>query len=139
MLIETIRSYVEALPGSLTEKRGLFTIEVRVAERKSFLSRKTLTYRAKFRIDEGSRELRFTEALVESGSGVSGGDAGMGFKTETYRTGGKAREGTIEQQLTLFGKRYDVQFDYSKVRSFIEGQAGEAGYAFSYQLTARGL
>ena len=139
MLIETIRTYVESLPGTLSEKRGLFTIEVLVAERKAFLSRKTLTYRAKFRIDEDARELRFTEALVESGSGMSGGDAGIGFGTETYRSGGKARKGTIDEQSVLSGKRYDVQFDYAKVRSFIEQQARESGYDFKLQLMARGL
>ena len=38
-----------------------------------------------------------------AGSGVSAGDSGFGFKKETYKTGKGTREGSIEEQSTLFG------------------------------------
>ncbi|MHB8159666.1 MAG: hypothetical protein ACYDGS_04125 [Thermoleophilia bacterium] len=59
---------------------------------------------------DGVRTIRFSEMLKESGSGVSGGGGfdgdmspGFGFKKETYKTGAGPREGTIEEQSTLFG------------------------------------
>jgi hypothetical protein len=143
MLIDEIKTFVEGLPATLKEKRGIHSVQVVVAERKAFLSKKKLTYSAKFRVDEGKKELRFTEMLKESGSGMSSGDgefgSGFGFKKETYKTGKGPREGTIEQQSTLFGKQYSYTFDFSKVRTFIESEAVKAGYTFKYQITSRGL
>ncbi len=139
MLTDVIRTFVEGLPGTLKEKRGIYSLEVVVAERKAFLSKKKLTYSAKFRIDDESHELRFTEMLAEAGSGVSAGDSGFGFKKETYKTGFGAREGTIDEQSNLLGKQYAYTFDFKMVRAFVENAAVQAGYAFKYQLTARGL
>ncbi|MEW5825905.1 MAG: hypothetical protein AB1778_03660 [Candidatus Bipolaricaulota bacterium] len=143
MLREDIAQYAATIPATLEEKRGLCTVEFVVAERKAFLSKKRLTYRAQFRIDDEKRELRFTEMLMESGSGVSaGGDdlgPGFGFKKETHKTGAGPREGTIEEQSRLFGKEYSVSFDVAKTRAFVENAATLAGYRFAYHLTARGL
>ena len=115
-----------------------------MAERKAFLSRKKLTYIARWRVDDAGREVRFTEMLKESGFGLSGGDSGMppgfGFKAETYHTGfGKPRDGTIEEQSNLFGKRYSYSFEFGKVRKELERIAAGGGYAFKYQVTAIGL
>ncbi|MDD5646525.1 MAG: hypothetical protein PHW86_05090, partial [Candidatus Bipolaricaulis sp.] len=91
MRIDEIVKFVEGIPADLKEKRGTYSIEFTVAERKAFLTKKKLTYSARFRIDEDRKELRFTELLKETGSGVSsGGDdlgPGFGFKKETYKTG----------------------------------------------------
>ena len=139
MLVDVIKTFVEAIPATLKEKRGVHSLEFTVAERKAFLSKKKLTYSAKFRVDEDNKELRFTEMLKESGSGVSAGDSGFGFKKETYKTGKGPREGSIEEQSTLFGAQYSYSFDFAKVRTFIESEAGKAGYSFKYQITSRGL
>ena len=142
MLIDEIRRFVEGIPANLKEKRGVYSVEFTVAERKVFLSKKRLTYRAKFRIDEENKELRFTEMLKESGSGMSaGGDLGpgFGFKKESYKTGTGPREGSIEEQSRLFGAQYSYTFDFAKVRTFIENEAVNAGYAFTYQITPLGL
>lgn len=97
MLVDEIKRFVEGIPAALKEKRGVYSVEFTVAERKAFLSKKKLTYSAKFRVDDDSKELRFTEALKESGSGVSAGDAGFGFKKETYKTG-TGREGRFHRR-----------------------------------------
>ena len=142
-LQEEIKRVFSALPAEFSEKKGLFTVEYVVAERKSFLSKKKLVYIAKYRIDEDKREVRFTEMLKESGSGLSGGgdfdSPGFGFKKETYKTGGGAREGVIEEQSTLFGKQYSYTFDFKTIRAAIEKKAQEAGFAFKYQITSIGL
>jgi hypothetical protein len=143
-LQDEIRGVFSALPAEISEKKGLFTVEYVVAERKSFLSKKKLVYIAKYRIDEDKGEIRFTEMLKESGSGLSGGgdfgsSPGFGFKKETYKTGGGAREGVIEEQSGLFGKQYSYTFDFKAIRAAMEKKAREAGFAFKYQITSIGL
>ena len=143
MLVDKIKKFVVGLPATMKEKRGVHSVQVVVAERKAFLSKKRLTYSAKFHVDDDKRELRFTEMLKESGSGMSSGDSefgsSFGFKKETYKTGKGPREGSIEEQSTLFSKQYSYTFDFSEVRTFIESEAVKAGYTFKYQITARGL
>lgn len=143
MLVEEIAKFAATIPATLAEKRGIYSIEFVVAERKAFLSKKKLTYTAKFRIDDGKRELHFTEMLTESGSGAYSGSSdsgpGFGFKKETYKTGTGPREGTIEERSRLFAKEYSYAFDFSKVRVSVEDAATKAGYAFTYHLTSHGL
>jgi hypothetical protein len=143
MHVDAIKAFVEQIPATLGEKRGVYSVEFAVAERKAFLSKKKLSYSARFRIDEDKKELRFTEILTESGSGISSGadepGPGFGFKKETYKMGMGPREGSIEEQSRLFGAQYSYTFDFSKVRTFIENEAAKAGYAFKYQITPLGL
>ncbi|HHR85159.1 MAG TPA: hypothetical protein ENL23_02285 [Candidatus Acetothermia bacterium] len=143
MLIDQIKEFVENIPATLKEKKGVYSLSLTVAERRAFLSRKKLAYSARFRVDEEAKELRFTEVLKESGSGISGGSSetgpGFGFKKERYKLGTGPRSGSIEEQSRIFGKEYSYTFDFSKVRASMEKIALEAGYAFKYQITARGL
>lgn len=142
---ERIKEVFYPYRPEFSEKKGTMTVELLVAERKSFLSKKKLTYIAKYRIDEGSKEVRFTEMLKESGSGISsgGGDfdesPGFGFKKETYSTGKGGREGSIQEQSNLFGKKYSYTFDFGKIRSAVEKRTVEGGYVFKYQVTPIGL
>jgi hypothetical protein len=143
MLIEDIRKITDSIPAEMKEKKGLFSFEFTVAERKALLTKKKLTYEAKFRLDQEKKELRFTELLKESGSGFSSGDSdmspGFGFKKETYKTGTGGREGSIKEQSDLFGKQYSYTFDFSTIRSRIEAETIRAGYSFKYQITGIGL
>jgi len=143
VFIERVRDYAKTIPAELKEKKGVYSLEFTVAERKVFLSRKKLAYSARFRVDDSRKEVRFTEMLKESSSGMSSGDSdfgpGFGFKKETFKTGMGPREGVIEQQSVLFGKQYSYTFDFKKVRSTIEEAAVQEGYAFSYHLTPAGL
>ncbi len=143
MLIDEIRRIANAIPAELKEKKSVFSLEFIIAERKVMFSKKKLTYNAKFRIDDGKKELRFTEMLKEAGSGFSSGDSdispGFGFKAETYKTRAGPREGNIKEQSELFGKQYSYNYDFSKIRTAVEDEANKAGYAFKYQLTGIGL
>lgn len=142
-LQENIKEVFYPYRPEFSEKKGIMTIELLVAERKSFLSKKKLTYIAKYRIDENAKEVRFTEILKESGLGISAGDPdsspGFGFKKETYSTGRGGREGTIQEQSNLFGKKYSYAFDFIKIRSAVEKRAIDGGYSFKYQITPIGL
>ncbi|MBN8420168.1 MAG: hypothetical protein J0L73_14725 [Verrucomicrobia bacterium] len=143
-IIDEIQKIARDTGGTLSEKKGIYTLKIPVAERKAFLSRKKLTYVARFRMDDAKKELRFTEMLKESGFGLMSGDSGLssgfGFKKESCRTGfGQPREGTIEEQSTLFGKQFSYTFDFGKLRGQIEKLAEAGGHAFKYQVTSMGL
>ncbi|MCX6728256.1 MAG: hypothetical protein NTV39_00585 [Candidatus Saccharibacteria bacterium] len=146
-LIDKVSTYSDELRADLSDKKGVYKVELLIAERKAFLSKKKLRYIAKFRINDDAKELKFTEMLAESGSGLSsssgdfdgGMSTGFGFKTESYKTGGGGREGSIEEQSKLFGKDYSYNFDYKAVRSKFEDLAKSEGYSFKYQITPIGL
>ena len=131
-LPERIKAIATSVPATFTEMNGRYSLEAIVAERRSFLSPKKLTYRAFFRIDEMEKVLLFSEELKETGAGLTG--AGVSFKTETYKTGTGGREGNIAEQSSLFGERYDYTFDYAKVRRQAEDAAREAGFDFKYMV-----
>lgn len=136
-LIQAIQAYAQNIPADFKEKNGSCDLSFTVAERKTFLSKQKLTYQARFRIDEGEKLVKFTEMLKESSSGIN---AGMGFQTESYRTGkGGQQESVIEKQSVLFGKKYTYNFDFKTIRGKIESLAKEAGYSFQYQITAMGI
>jgi hypothetical protein len=141
VLAEEIKKFAVSIPAAIGENRGIYELSFIVAERKAFLTRQKLEYRAKFRIDDASRVLKFTEMLKESGAGLSSGETtpGFGFKAETYNTSSKAREGTIEEQSNLLGKKYEYKFDFKTIRPKIEEMAAKAGYQFKYQVTSIGL
>ncbi len=143
-LISEIQKYASAIPAELKESKGIYELTATIAERKAFLSSQKLQYQAKFRILDDEKLIRYFEMLKESGSGMStGGDfdssPGFGFKTETYKTGGTGREGNIEQQSILFGKKYEYRFDFKTVRAKIEELARAEGYRFDLQLLPRNL
>ncbi|GAP12705.1 hypothetical protein LARV_00441 [Longilinea arvoryzae] len=140
-LIDEIKKALENQIGRWTEKKGLWDFSATIAERKAFLSTKKLTYTLKIRIDDGMKVVRFSEMLVEAGSGFStGGDfdsdmsSGFGFKKETYNTFGGARQGSIEEQSKLFGKDYSYQFDFKEMREKVKDIVEKAGYKFEYQI-----
>jgi hypothetical protein len=136
-LIKSIQDYSKSIPADFKEKKGSCDLSFTVAERKGFLSKQKLTYQAKFRIDDQEKVVRFAEMLKEASSGM---DAGMGFQTTSFSTGkGGQQNSAIEQQSDQFGKKYDYQFDFKKIRGEVERLSKEAGYTFQYQITFKGL
>ncbi len=131
-------------PKNFIEKRGnIFLLDFIVAERKAFLRTDKLTYSAKLKIDENKKEIIFFEILKESGAGFSAGGSdddygsGFGFKVEKTKIGPGGREGTIEEQSVLFGKKYEYKFTYEKIRQDIKTLAEKKGYSFIYTLNER--
>jgi hypothetical protein len=136
----------EKLPEMFKEQKdGSLLLEAKIAERKVFMSKKSLTYKAKLRVDDQNKVVKFFEMLKETGMGLSSGtdpgsiSPGFGFKVETYKVGGKQREGNIEEQSRLFGKDYKYSWDYSTVRRTVEQEARNAGYSFSVVLMERSV
>ena len=139
MLLDEIQKIAAAIPAEMIAKKGVYTLRAVIAERKAFLTTKKLTYQAKIKIDETAKEVHFTEMLKEAGAGLSaGGDLdmgpGIGFKAETYNTMSGARQGTIQEQSNLFGKKYEYKFSYEKLRNDIQAQVEKFGYKFVYTI-----
>jgi hypothetical protein len=140
-IIDGIKQALANQNGNWNEKKGIWDFSATIAERKTFLSKKKLTYAAKIKIDDGAKTVKFSEMLIEAGSGLSSGgsfdggmSSGFGVKTESYNTFGGARQGTIEEQSNLFGKDYSFNFDFKVARSIVKDVAEKAGYQFEYQI-----
>ena len=139
-MIEEIKKALEEYGGEWSEKKGIYKFEAVVAEQKAFLSKKKLTYVASIRIDDDTKTVKFSEMLMEAGSGLSSGDSGddisprFGFKAETYNTTKGPREGSIKEQSALFGKTYKYNFDYAEVRKKIEPILKNSDYKLKYQI-----
>jgi hypothetical protein len=140
-LIDVIKDVLKSLEGKWTEKKGVWDYSTTIAERKAFLSNKKLTYTIRIRIDESGKAVKFSEMLIEAGSGFSSGgdlDSGMstgfGFKTESYNTFSGALQGTIVEKSKLFEKQYSYRFDFNELRTKIEDVVEKSGYKFEYQI-----
>lgn len=135
-IMEQGKSY----PKNFIEKRkNIYLLDFTVAERKAFLRTDRLTYSAKLKIDEAGKEIIFFEILKETGAGLGAGSSddygkGFGFKVEKTKIGPGGREGTIEEQSVLFGKKYEYRFAFEKVRKDIKSLAEKYGYSFTYTL-----
>jgi hypothetical protein len=141
---DEIRAYLSTLPAAKVGSKGQGgDVKMIIAEQKSFLSKKKVEYAARWAVDDAARTVRFFEMLKESGSGMSAGDGdfggGWGVSTETYKTGFGGREGTIEQQGSLLGKKFAFAFDYGRIRNDVRAIAERNGYQFAYQITPKGL
>lgn len=130
-------------PKSFVEKRGnIFLLDFTVAERKAFLRTDRLAYSAKLKIDEIKKHVIFFEILKESGAGMGSGGmddygSGFGFKVEKTKIGLGGREGSIEQQSELFGKKYNYSFRFEKVRQDIKELAEKHEFIFTYTINER--
>jgi len=129
----------------IEQKDGTLLLEAKIAERKVLVQKKTLMYKARLRVDDQKKVVRFFEILKETAFGMSsGGDSmdigsGFGFKMQTYKVSGKAREGNIEEQSKLFGKEYKYSFDWANVRKTVEEKVRETGYSLSVVLNERSI
>lgn len=131
-------------PKNFIEKRGgIFLLDFTVAQRRAFLRTDRLVYHSRLKLDTGNKEIIFFEVLKESGAGVGAGGAddfgtGFGFKVEKTRIGADGRrEGSIKEQSDLFGKKYEYDFKYEKVRQDVESIAEKYGFNFKYVLNER--
>ena len=140
-IIEEIKKALNNYDGKWNEKKGVWEFSATIAERKTFLSKKKLNYTAKMRVDDDAKVVRFSEMLMEAASGLSSGggfddgmSTGFGFKTESYNTFSGARQGSIEEQSSLFGKDYSYNFDYKEARLKVKEVVEKDGYKFEYQI-----
>lgn len=140
-MIEQLKKSLADYKGEWLERKGVWEFEATIAQRKTFLSKKKLTYSAKMKIDDEGKTIKFSEMLIEGGSGLSSGgefddgiSPGFGFKTQSYNTMSGTREGTIEEQSNLFGKKFEYNFNYKEIRGKVEEEAEASAYKFEYQI-----
>ncbi len=133
-LVDELKGLAEDWSATWQEKRGgRYILKKTLAERKVLLAKKKLVYTAAFRLKERKKELIFSERLTETSSGLTG-MIGFSSETESWNTMSGARKGTIEQQSTLFGKRYDYTFDYARIREQVQEICQRHGYNFQYRI-----
>ncbi|MDO9508936.1 MAG: ribonucleoside-triphosphate reductase [Thermovirgaceae bacterium] len=138
-IAQKIREKTHGIPGEFQDKKEVFCLDCVIAERKVFLSKQKLSYTARFRVDDAAREVSFTEMLKEVKSGLGAGGAddlspGFSFKKTSFSSGPGGLEGVVDQQSSLFGKKYDYTFDHKLVRSAVREAAESEGYAFNYKI-----
>jgi len=89
---------------------------------------KKVEYSACLLADLGMRTIIFWEIIKEKGMGMA---ALFSFKTETYRTNGSTRSGSVKEVGYGFdGKVIDYNWDYALVRQTIEAAAQSQGWQF---------
>ncbi len=137
-LLTELHRFADAWQLTWSEKHGSVHLERVVAERKAMLGTNKLSYRATITVDEGRREVAFTELLAERGSGLSsmGDDDGMGngfgFQTTSYNTRKDTIADRIEDQARQYARHYTLDFPYARVREVVAQIAAAGGYAFRY-------
>ncbi len=131
-LQDLVRSYPK-VKIKVKKKKGTCRFSFVVAERKVFLSRKRLTYAARYRVNEEKKEVVFSEMLRETSSGLFGG-SGSSMSGYSVNTLSGARKGNISEQSRLFGRKYDYSFDFESVRDRFREIAEENGYGFVYKI-----
>ncbi|MBS7658337.1 MAG: ribonucleoside-triphosphate reductase [Candidatus Bathyarchaeia archaeon] len=142
-LKEKLFKVSEGFPEKFKEvEKNVLALEAKIAERKVFLSKKSLMYEAMVKINDEDKTVKFFEMLKETGMGITSGEPtdispGFGFKIEKYKIKGKEREGSIEEASKLFSKDYKYLFNYSIVRKKVEEEARNAGYSFIVTLSKR--
>jgi len=101
-IMKTIRSVITGLPGDFNSDDGLHSLTSVIAERKGFFSRRKLTFTARFRVNEETREVIYNETLVEKKSGLGAGTgegiSGFGFRKWKTASGPGGLEGVLEEQ-----------------------------------------
>ena len=138
-IVQKVRENIKGIPGAFEDKKEVYCMDVVIAERKAFLSKQKLSYTARFRVDDAAKEVTFTEMLKEQKSGFGAGGMddvapGFSFKKTSFSSGPAGLEGAVDQQSSLFGKKYDYTFDYKKVRAAVKEAAEAEGYSFTYKI-----
>ena len=104
---------------------GAWVMEAVLVDAKSMLGKKRVTYSARLRIDDASKQVRFGDALAETGvalamSGASSGTTRQGF--------GGAPHGRIKEK----GIGWSFEFDRGRAPDAIAAAAAVDGCAFDY-------
>jgi len=138
-VLKTVAEELNDIPGTFADKKGIFCMDTVIAERKVLLSKQKLSYTARFKVDESAKEVTFTEKLTETKAGLGAGGmddfgSGAGFRKSRVVSGPGGLEGVIDQQSSLFGKKFDFSFNYKRVRETVKKAAEENGYAFTYKI-----
>ncbi|GAB6280363.1 MAG: ribonucleoside-triphosphate reductase [Thermovirga sp.] len=138
-IIQIVKSKIQDIPGDFQDKKEVFCLDCVIAERKAFLSKQKLSYTARFRVDDAVKEVTFAEMLKEEKSGLGAGGAddmspGFSFRKSSFSSGPGGLEGVVDQQSSMFGKKYDYTFDYKRVRTAVKEAAEKEGYSFIYKI-----
>jgi hypothetical protein len=137
-IMTTIRNTMTGLPGDFQAEDGLHSLTSVIAERKGFFSRRKLTFTARFRVNEETREVIYNETLVERriglGAGIGEGISGFGFRKWKITANPRGLDGTEEGHSQPFGRKDGFTFRFQQVRDAVRKVVEEEGYTFKNQI-----
>ena len=130
-VIDTIMSAADEFPVRFVRSGDELTLEATIGQRRLFLSRRTLAYRCRLRVDDAARRITFFEGLVERGPGLDDtlepltGPVARGVK---HATPAAVRPPSPARSSRPLARGYDFSFRYQRVREAVERAAQIAGY-----------
>ena len=128
---EALRQWLRSKGGEVQETAEEIVFTQVLGERRLLLLRQRVVFKARFRVDEGKRELHVHEELWEKGGGLPP-ESGGGWQKEVYQAG-KNREGKISARFSLLASRFRFDFDYTQFHRELENLAQEFGYTVRYE------
>ncbi len=128
---EALKQWLRSKRGEVEETGEELVFTQILGERRLLFLRQRVVFKARFRVDEGKRELHVHEELWERGAGLSP-ESGGGWQKEVYQTG-KKREGKISARFSLLSSRFRFDFDYTQFHRELENLAQEFGYTVRYE------
>ena len=123
-------SAADEFPARFVRSGDQLTLEAAIGQRKLFLSRRTLAYRCRLRVDDSARH-HLLRGASERGPGLDDrlepltGPVVRGVKRVT---GVAARPSSLAGSSRPLARGYDFSFRYERVREAVERAAQIAGY-----------
>ncbi|MBL3539783.1 ribonucleoside-triphosphate reductase [Aminivibrio sp.] len=137
-IMKTILSVITGLPGNFRSDDGLHSLTSIIAEKKGFFSRRTLTFTARFRVNEETQEVIYNETLVEKKSGLGAGNGegifGFGFRKWKITAGPSGLDGVLEERSEMLDRKYGFTFRFQQIRDAVRKLVEDEGYSFKHQV-----
>ncbi|MGI6253384.1 MAG: hypothetical protein ACOYJV_08115 [Aminivibrio sp.] len=137
-IMRTIRNLITGRQEDSRRAEGLWEVTSVLVEKKWFFSSGQVTFTAKFRVNEASKEVIYNEALIERIMGLEA-KFGRGFSRfglRKLKTG--AEPGGLGKIFSdhsdLIEKRQGYTFRFRQIRQAVKKAVEEEGYTFRHQL-----
>lgn len=132
-----IREYFKKVGLNPQNKGGVFYLNSTLAKRDLPISKRNVTYKAKYKIDKERKIVYFNEMLKEVNSGFLGSDdspIGITQKTELYRVSPSGRSGKIKETSKIAKEEYSYELDFGKIRKELKEIVESNNYKFKYKI-----
>lgn len=132
-----IQDYFKKLNLEPQNKEGVFYVSFTLAKRDLPISKRSVDYKAKYKIDEEKKIVYFNEMLKEINSGFLGSDDspfGVTKKSEVYQVSSSGRAGKIKETSKIANEEYAYTFDFGKIRRELKEIVESNNYKFKYKI-----
>ncbi len=128
-----IRHLARQLHADVEGHDGHWVVEVTLAQRRAGSELRHLRYRLNLDEEEGDAVLYFEDTLWErvASPGLDLGGA-LRAKEEAFLVAPAGDRGVVEEQLSVFEKRYSTRLDLAKVRKRLAECVKDEGYTLRH-------